>query len=544
MKLLFFLPNLIFFSFILFTTQTFAQGGQYDIRLNLHSIDLTNNKVEMDIEVRAEIPGTEFNISDQNYRITYDPTVFANPSKVMELTLSGFVNTTNPVSSSIYDPPHTLTGSVGDVVSYNVELAGGDGYPLNAIDYVPVGRFSLDILNPNADISLSINTKDINDFPPSFIGEKFNDTLYVASEGSYNNYSQSIIQAITNDPPSIVQDVATTPSETPVIVDILANDSDSNTNLDLSTLTITTAPPASEGVATILGDGTLEFVPASGFSGTSTIVYEICDEGTFVPSTHGNLNTVPPSEPVPPVEYVQIAAAICQSASVNINVEAALVEGFAIKVLMEGAYTSADMMSVVLNTSGNIPLQQPYNAAPWNYTGTETIATVPANMTDWVLVTVRTGELNSTVVSRVAGLVNNDGNIVGTDGNDLVFSDDLSAYDSLYVAVYHRNHVGIMSANRVVKNAGSYVYDFTDSETKYFGGFTGVIEVEPGTFAMIGGDYNGNGQVQNSDFNSLSPNIGLPGYLPGDLNLNGQVQNSDVQEFLLPNLGRGALFSY
>ena len=36
-----------------------------------------------------------------------------------------------------------------------------------------------------------------------------------------------------------------------------------------------------------------------------------------------------------------------------------------------------------------IPLTQPYNGAPWNYTGTESVATIPAGVVDWVLPELR-----------------------------------------------------------------------------------------------------------------------------------------------------------
>ena len=44
-------------------------------------------------------------------------------------------------------------------------------------------------------------------------------------------------------------------------------------------------------------------------------------------------------------------------------------------------------MRTTLNSGGIIPLSQPYIGAPYNYTGTESVATIPnANIVDWVLI--------------------------------------------------------------------------------------------------------------------------------------------------------------
>ena len=43
-----------------------------------------------------------------------------------------------------------------------------------------------------------------------------------------------------------------------------------------------------------------------------------------------------------------------------------------------------------LNLLNYIPTTQPYNIAPWNYTGTESVTTIPnSNVIDWVLVELR-----------------------------------------------------------------------------------------------------------------------------------------------------------
>ena len=71
-----------------------------------------------------------------------------------------------------------------------------------------------------------------------------------------------------------------------------------------------------------------------------------------------------------------------------------------IRIFFEGAY-SGGIMSTYLNVGGLIPLSQPYNTSPWNYSGTESVSSIPSNVVDWVLVELRSDE--TTVVASRAG---------------------------------------------------------------------------------------------------------------------------------------------
>jgi hypothetical protein len=60
-----------------------------------------------------------------------------------------------------------------------------------------------------------------------------------------------------------------------------------------------------------------------------------------------------------------------------------------LKSYLEGPYSGIEM-GTILNISGYIPINQPYNTAPWNYTGTESVSSIPnANVVDWILVELR-----------------------------------------------------------------------------------------------------------------------------------------------------------
>ncbi len=60
-----------------------------------------------------------------------------------------------------------------------------------------------------------------------------------------------------------------------------------------------------------------------------------------------------------------------------------------LKVFLEGAFSVSEM-STILNSTGSLPLNQPYNLAPWHYTGTESVPSIPdVDITDWILVEFR-----------------------------------------------------------------------------------------------------------------------------------------------------------
>lgn len=69
---------------------------------------------------------------------------------------------------------------------------------------------------------------------------------------------------------SAVDDLATTDPGTVVNIDVLANDNENG-----SSVTIISTPE--NGVASILSDGTVDYIPLSGYTGEDSLTYQICD---------------------------------------------------------------------------------------------------------------------------------------------------------------------------------------------------------------------------------------------------------------------------
>ncbi|WP_157539122.1 Ig-like domain-containing protein, partial [Hydrogenophaga flava] len=101
-----------------------------------------------------------------------------------------------------------------------------------------------------------------------------------------------------DDTPSISDDVATTPEDTPVVIDVLANDSDSDgdtltvTQIDGQAATVGVPVTVSNGTATLNGDGTITFTPAPDYSGPVSFTYTATD-GTTPVTADVNVTVTP-----------------------------------------------------------------------------------------------------------------------------------------------------------------------------------------------------------------------------------------------------------
>jgi len=204
---------------------------------------------------------------------------------------------------------------------------------------------------------------------------------------------------------------------------------------------------------------------------------------------------------------------------------------------LEGPFNGTTM-NTYLNGFDLLPLTQPYNGFPWGYAGTETVAAIPnANVVDWVLVEIRetAGDVETataaTMVAQQAAFILDDGSVVGLDGtSDIVVSNTFS--DNVYVVIWHRNHIRVMSANAVTQVGGVYTYDFTDGAAKTYG--SQQKEIGAGIFGMYAADIDNDGEVFSGDVGLLLndyPSFGV--YLNSDLDLDGEVFSGDVYYLLL-----------
>ncbi len=146
---------------------------------------------------------------------------------------------------------------------------------------------------------------------------------------------------------------------------------------------------------------------------------------------------------------------------------------FNITAYLRGPWNGTTM-NTSLNSGGVIPLSQPYNTAPFNYTGTESVGSIPnANIVDWVLVEHRkpaTGlpsdATSATITGRQAAFLLNNGTIVNLDGvTPLSFN--ITKQGAAFIVVRHRNHLGVLSNSIPSNAAGTFANDYSSLANSY-----------------------------------------------------------------------------
>jgi len=201
-----------------------------------------------------------------------------------------------------------------------------------------------------------------------------------------------------------------------------------------------------------------------------------------------------------------------------------------------GTSMNADLNSI-------IPLQQSLSGI--GYEGPEAVSEIPnTDIVDWIGVELRDAAdaslaTEATSLGGGAFFIRNDGKIVGLDGSS-VLNFDLTINQNLYVLLWTRNHLPVMSMTAVPQSGGIYTYDFTTAAAQAYG--NNQSNLGGGKYGMIGGNANGDGNINELDGVEVwYPQAGQSGYLSGDVNMDGQVNNQDKNDVWLPNYGKSEI---
>ncbi len=230
-----------------------------------------------------------------------------------------------------------------------------------------------------------------------------------------------------------------------------------------------------------------------------------------------------------------------------------------IKALLEGPYQGSGLMGDALRSALLLPLGEPYTALGFTQVGGggeamgASVLTVTGDnaIVDWVLVELRSAINSSQVVSTRCGLLQRDGDIVATDGaSSLVLTAIPGNY---YVAVRHRNHMGIMTASPMALSGAALPIDFRLPGTPVWG-TQSRKDLGDGLHALWGGNVFRDANVSllkytgtNNDRDPIlsviggnSPNSVIAGYMREDVNLSGQVKYTGAandRDPILVNVG-------
>jgi hypothetical protein len=220
-----------------------------------------------------------------------------------------------------------------------------------------------------------------------------------------------------------------------------------------------------------------------------------------------------------------------------------------LKVVLEGPYVAAsELMKTTNNEQGLLPGQtpvssfgvptaagQPYNRIPWNYSGSESIIDYANTVVDWVLVSIKENE--NPIIYQTAALLHTDARI-----EILGDSPVLNVTQQYYIQIDHRNHLGIMSQEKLAVNQKRITHDFS-AQNSYIKQDTPAFgqKLISGKYVMFVGDVDKSKASQHYDINfadilQLRNNMGQFGqYLDADLNLDADINFKDLIIWQLNN---------
>lgn len=215
-----------------------------------------------------------------------------------------------------------------------------------------------------------------------------------------------------------------------------------------------------------------------------------------------------------------------------------------LKLMLAGPYTSgSDTMITSLNYKELLPLTPPDtvsgksgSAFVYKRSADEVL---PADffenhrdIVDWVIIEVRS--TTTTKVDTVAALLRKDGKVLSVSGSEYVPLKVGVNAGSYYIVVHHRNHIAIMSKNKVYLQTQSELYDFTTGTDKYYG--TSAQLLKSGLYGMFSSDGDFSGGIDNTDYTIYDCCVrdARSGYVRTDFNMDGYVTGSDFN-ILAPN---------
>jgi hypothetical protein len=209
-----------------------------------------------------------------------------------------------------------------------------------------------------------------------------------------------------------------------------------------------------------------------------------------------------------------------------------------LSAFLEGPFNGTNL-NTTLNSEGLLPLSQPFNSSPWNYSGTESVPSIPnGEIVDWLLVELRdavnaTSATPSTRISRKAAFIKSDGTIASMDGeSELHF--DVNIIDNLFVVIWHRNHLGMMSAFALTESGGVYSYNFTTAMGMAY--LNGQKSLNGNVYGMFAGNADGNPEIDIADLTYWQTQAGTKGYKSGDFSMDGEVNNPDKNDHWFENI--------
>jgi len=206
--------------------------------------------------------------------------------------------------------------------------------------------------------------------------------------------------------------------------------------------------------------------------------------------------------------------------------------------------------TVIEREFATIPPGHPYRDAPWflsDCTGSNfTNNLYNKDITDWIMVEVRSSISESSIVCQKAALLYSDGSVTFPDGGLC----NLTPQEQVHIVIKHRNHLPIISPSIVVDDKGKVDFDFTVQDSyKIENSEVGQKNIAANKFVMIAGNieqsnyHSSESRINESDQMLIINLIGqryISAYNSADVDLNGSIDFYDL--FLLNgNLNKSSM---
>lgn len=188
--------------------------------------------------------------------------------------------------------------------------------PVLANDSDPEGSaLSVQSVTQPADGSVVIHPDDTVTFTPNADFHGFTFFFYTATDGDGEAASAQVSVTVSpvNDAPTAVDDSAATSEDTPIVIAVLANDSD----VDQDSLSVTGVDAGGNGSAVIHPDDTVTYTPDPDFFGTDQFSYAISDGNGGTAAATVTVTVAPVNDP--PVALAD-AASTREGVAVNVGV--------------------------------------------------------------------------------------------------------------------------------------------------------------------------------------------------------------------------------
>lgn len=312
-----------------------------------------------------------------------------------------------------------------------------------------------------------------------------------------------------------VDDFKSTPQSTPVIGNVLINDTDAEGDDQTVVPQVIDLP---QGIFNLQSSGIYSFIPHESFYGPIDFTYTVCDNNSIKACSDAVLHIL-----------------VLRDVSINVRV---YLEGPMLNNNNEVGTTHErplmrdDLRISPFTSKRYIPDHDPYgpmsarswvsNEEKYNHVKSglnlkftsiadpEIVFGVEGEdaIVDWVFVELRSKVDHTQIISTRSGLLQRDGDVVDLDGQSALRFSGVDV-DDYYLVVRHRNHFGAMTAEAKTPTQWNELIDFTKMETGIFdfgktkfGGaydYTNLAQnnrVKNGYLTLWGGDLNGNGKVK------------------------------------------------